>query len=230
MSGEKNPKKPRVSGPGARRSRLEGDRAILEGMRDETYAACVATLVAECKTSELEFYSKTEDEGQGILLRSLSNFFPSPVIYKEEEYPTVEAGFHAAKTDFLSKLAAQLDEMPRAEVVRTLKKRLQDPATSPPEAKRLGSRGSFAKLGLDLDVEKWNAARKEVMKSLLQSRYARDARFRLLVDKCKEHSIKLLHFDRTRNSFWGGVRDKRTGQWRGENTLGVLMGQLGEPQ
>jgi predicted NAD-dependent protein-ADP-ribosyltransferase YbiA (DUF1768 family) len=87
-------------------------------------------------------------------------------------------------------------------------------------------KASMKKLKCVLDVEKWTGESVEVMKKLVQLRFATDAHFRAIIIDAKEKDVPLLHFERgtlKRPPFWGCFRLNGTGELVGQNMYGKIL-------
>ena len=112
----------------------------------------------------VQFYSKSKDEddlghlGYGSKIdlsipnwrKVLSNFYPSEITLRSENttytYPSVEHAFQAAKAR-CSSLPAFAKDFESGQSIGM---------KTPPEAKNAGGKGSYRKLNITLDFEKWD--------------------------------------------------------------------------
>jgi ribA/ribD-fused uncharacterized protein len=105
----------------------------------------------------------------------LSNFYPSPLIYQGEEYPTVEHAFQAAKS------LSQSDRL-----------RIKN-CGSPGAAKKLGRR---VKLRHD-----WEQIKLEVMEELLRHKFLQNQI--LLIRLLETGKRKLIEGNYWKDTYWG---------------------------
>lgn len=125
----------------------------------------------------------------------LSNFYPSPVTYEDLEYPTVEHAYQAAKsTDQEVRLKVQALATPGA-------------------AKRAGRRIKRRK--------DWFAINLGIMTDLLRQKFTRYPELGDLLLATGE--CELIEGNDWGDDFFGMVKDKKTGEWRGENQLGRML-------
>jgi hypothetical protein len=122
-------------------------------------------------------------------------------------FPSVEAAFQAAKTDWSSG-----EQAAKEGVIDRLKNASIDSVL----AKRMGTRAAWEKAGLKLDCEAWNEASILVMEDLIRSRAAGDPPFAETIKKHRE----LHHYDRF-GLYWG-CYTKKTGELVGQDHLGQI--------
>ncbi len=137
------------------------------------------------------FYSGSKDP----VSRYMSNFqrTPSDLVPSDgNRYGSVEALFQAQKFDYLV-------GGPRPD--------LKEPFTSTGSLgsashysglaiKRASGKATFKRLGLVLDVERWNAASGRIMRDALTLRWHNDPKLRRVVAECLAAGEVLLHFQR----------------------------------
>ena len=100
---------------------------------------------------------------------------------------------------------------------------LIEAAETPQEAKSLGSKSSFKKHHLSLNVAVWNAKRDEIMEAIIRSKFENCPKLRAKVDFALKSGYQLFHFSRS-DRYWGCHVDKETGILvRGENKLGLCI-------
>ncbi|MBC7807659.1 MAG: cytidine deaminase [Akkermansiaceae bacterium] len=127
----------------------------------------------------------------------LSNFFPVPVEIEGIIYPTTEHAFQAMKTREVGERYSVRD------------------AATPAVAKRKGKKVSLR--------ENWHTERFAVMEQVLRAKFSAPH----LRDKLLATGDRFLIEGNTwRDTTWGMVRDKTTGEWRGRNELGKLLMKL----
>lgn len=127
----------------------------------------------------------------------LSNFFPVPVEIEGITYPTTEHAFQAMKTH------------------ETSERYLVRDASTPAGAKRKGKKVALR--------DNWDTERFAVMEQVLRAKFSAPH----LRDKLLATGDRVLIEGNTwRDTTWGMVRDKATGQWRGRNELGKLLMKL----
>lgn len=177
--------------------------------------------------NEGPFHSKASTE-KGVFL---SNFqlIPGGLIIDGYSYPTVEHYYQSHK-------------FPKEH-----RSRFQNRSMTAVEAKRAGCKGSMKKLGLALDMKKWNCMDMvpdenkkfnfeyntdrffiRVMKRALWERYKQDRRFRDYIDN---HEGPFEHFEKKRGKYnpknppyWGCYTERKytNGEKVGRNVLGTL--------
>lgn len=164
------------------------------------------------------FFSKSKS----ALGKYLSNFHLSPVKYRKLTFPSVEHAYQAAKFLFAD------DKQRGQELFATLAVGGQNGKLTSPQAKSFGGKGSWKRLGLQLNIREWSKHEVKIMKTLLKSRLKHDKLFRQIIRKAQRESVALLHNDRAAaKSFWGGAFDPQNrSHFRGQNTLGLLMMRL----
>lgn len=104
----------------------------------------------------------------------LSNFYPSPVEFEKDVYPTVEHAFQAAKT-----------------LRKTERRRIRDADTAS-MAKRMGRLVSLR--------EDWNHLRHDVMLTLLREKFSDEE---LRDDLIATHPRRLIEGNTWGDRFWG---------------------------
>jgi ribA/ribD-fused uncharacterized protein len=126
----------------------------------------------------------------------LSNFWPSPVVFNSQEWPTVEHAFQASKT---------FDEGER-ELIRN--------APTPREAKELGRKV------LNLRPA-WEEQKADIMLELLRLKFSQNKALR---DRLLATGNAVLIEGNTRHdNTWGDCRCDRCRDIHGENLLGRLL-------
>lgn len=129
----------------------------------------------------------------------LSNFFPAPVMLEGITYLTTEHAFQAMKTR----------EVAERYAVRG--------APTPAVAKRKGKKVSLR--------ESWETERFAVMEQVLRAKFSAPH----LRDKLLATGDRILiEGNSWRDTTWGMVLDRASGQWRGRNELGKLLMKLRE--
>lgn len=128
----------------------------------------------------------------------LSNFYPLKefVYFANEEYPTVEHAFQAAKT-----------------FDKNTRKAIQN-ASSPTEAKRLGRDCSLR--------SNWDSLKIGIMFDLIYQKFDYDSNLRKILIDTK--STILIEGNTWGDTFWGKV--KQGNVWHGQNWLGVILMQI----
>lgn len=130
--------------------------------------------------------------------RGLSNFVSGPVCYQGVTYPTVEVAYQAAKIpDELGDLRVPYQSMNSFQAKKAAR-------TAPVRPD-------------------WNELKLDVMKALLQQKYADPTYGGLLLSTGDAH---LREGNTWGDVFWGQVQ--RNGVWVGENHLGQLLMQIRE--
>lgn len=125
----------------------------------------------------------------------LSNFYPSPIIVKGKEYPTVEHLFQAFKTT---------DPREREQV------RLQ---TTPGKAKQMGRKVTLRK--------NWFKIRKSVMSWCIKLKFQNPELQQKLLNTGNQ---KLIEGNYWHDNFWGVCSCNKCGK-RGKNMLGRILMQ-----
>tara|TARA_Y100001958_G_C21247493_1_gene578881 strand:- start:1662 stop:2309 length:648 start_codon:yes stop_codon:yes gene_type:complete len=167
------------------------------------------------------FYSKSKSvDDLGINCdhwrKVLSNFHPVEVEIDGCKYPSPEHAFHAAKV----KCSSDPGKSKEFEVGGSI-------SHGPAAAKRMGGKGGFKQLGIELDVDKWNAVRDEEMLKILKYRFENEELFKMILMEISKKKITLLHFERSgKGSYWGGAIRKEDHQVVGRNRLGEMMMSL----
>lgn len=144
----------------------------------------------------------------GIFTEYMSNFYPSPVVLDNWQFPTVENAFQAAKT---TDLVVRLD--------------FRD--VGPGKAKRMG-RKLLLRPG-------WEKVKDQVMLDLLRQKFADDPLKTTLLDTEDQH---LIEFTTWHDTYWGvclgGCRKgwpptkfvKPHEKGIGQNKLGLMLEQV----
>lgn len=144
----------------------------------------------------------TEDEtGAVVSFRGeyafLSNFFEHPVEVEGVTYPTNEHAFQALKT-------------------RETSERYQvQQAPTPASAKARGRKVTMR--------EDWGTARFEEMGRVLRAKF-RDPELRRKLLATGDR--QLIEGNTWRDTTWGAIQDKNSGEWKGRNELGKLLMQI----
>ena len=126
--------------------------------------------------------------------RFLSNFYPSPLRYKGNNYPTVEHAYQAAKTD------------------DPLMKKKIGLALSPGKAKKLGNSVIL--------IENWDQIKIPTMEILIHLKFKNDVlREKLL--STKNHKLEEGNF--WHDNFWGNCFCPRCKVINGKNMLGKIL-------
>jgi ribA/ribD-fused uncharacterized protein len=130
----------------------------------------------------------------------LSNFYPSEIEMDGIAYPTVEHAYQAAKTP---------DEDKRREVAALVK---------PGAAKAAGRRIK--------PPHNWREYNLELMTDLIRQKFTRYPDLR---EKLKATGdAELIEGNNWNDRFFGKCRDKKTGEWVGENKLGLMLMRVRE--
>ena len=166
------------------------------------------------------FHSRSKDKD----LAYLSNFTkPQNGALLFGEYHTPEHAFQAMKIE------SYLTGRPGTEtLIVELGKSLTDGGAfckDPYQAKKMGGVSMSKLLSLRL-CPKWEKDRVTVMREILEERYRVDGKFREIVRHQVQNKIPLRHFERSKDSFWGGHTDSKTKCWVGQNMLGQLIESL----
>jgi len=130
----------------------------------------------------------------------LSNFYPSPLEHDGIVYPTVEHAYQAAKT-------SDKDERRRLAAI-----------PKPGGAKAVGRRIKRPDNWFDYNLD--------LMESLIEQKFTEDddLREKLLATGDAE----LIEGNTWNDRFFGMVKDKKTGEWVGENHLGQMLMRVRE--
>lgn len=164
------------------------------------------------------FYSKSKDvDDLGINCESwrkvLSNFHQVEVEIDGRRYPSPEHAFHGAKV----RCSSNPDKSREFEIGGSI-------ASGPSDAKKMGGKGGFKKLGIELNIGQWNSVRDEEMMKILKYRFENEELFRMILMEISKKNINLLHFERSgQRSYWGGSRRKEDKKIVGRNRLGEMM-------
>lgn len=167
------------------------------------------------------FYSKSKSvDDLGINCdhwrKILSNFHQVEVEIDGCKYPSPEHAFHAAKV----KCSSDPEKSKEFEVGGSI-------PHGPAAAKRMGGKGGFKQLGIELDVGQWNAVRDEEMLKIMKYRFENEGLFKMIMMEISKKKITLLHFERSgKRSYWGGAIRKEDHQIVGRNRLGEMMMSL----
>lgn len=161
------------------------------------------------------FWSKSADP----VSKYLSNFQASPVPLVAPDgnkYPSVEALFQAQKFDYLV-------GGPRPDLKEPYTSSGHLGTGSPDAVKKASGKAAFKKLGVALDVAKWNSVSGTVMRDALTLRWAADSRLRNNVRDCLAAGEELRHFLR------GQHYQQRDGSVFGYDPLrvGEILTELG---
>ena len=144
----------------------------------------------------------------------LSTFACVNICINNTIYPSVENAFQALKLDFL-------DEESNMYCLEELKTKFK--TCSAKEAKTLGSKTSFKRFKLKLNIEKWNTKSVELMYLLLSIRLSNDLKFKNIIEKYNN----FYHYERSGpKSFWGGYFDSNLKIFVGYNQYGKLLSKL----
>ena len=150
--------------------------------------------------------------------RVLSNFHQAELCIDERRYASVEHFFQSQKA-----LCSTKPEM--AQRFCSDDEHAEAVGSDPADAKRAGSRKSYAIQGAILDQAAWLDARVGAMERALEARWKQQSVFRAVLSSTK--GLELLHFERSgTRSFWGGSISKDTGLPQGRNQLGRMLMQL----
>lgn len=185
----------------------------------------------------IKFYSKAKDLKKSIATsyglpqntpKILSNFYiiDSGLSYRGLVFDSVEHAFQYEK--FLCvKTNKELAEVIAPNFIRG-----GEYAENAAAAKSAGTKGSFKKMGLELDVDLWKMINKPLMEMLIKERFIQDALFRMCLEICWKHEIKLYHHGRSIKDVWCCHVKDSEGTDRehvdGLNQLGNMMMDLSE--
>lgn len=186
-------------------------------------------------TKDIEFFSRSKMDRYRPhpqiptdWRRVLSNFYASHVMLLGLDFPTAEHAFHGMKIIYASAETNPSEpsvdcQSPFTRATRqALIVLLSD--DSPLHAKKIGGRASYRKLGLELNVEKWNTLREDIQQDIIESRLRSDAVFRRVLRWTKPS--ELIHYERPSlgcTPFWGAFRSRQTGEMVGHNILGKIL-------
>ena len=172
------------------------------------------------------FFSKSK----GYDAKYLSNFtvltiplcvaddYPIELI-RNKQFPSVEHAFQASKIAFSGGDESHVQRMETGSV----------DAITPHECKHMGSKASFKKLGLQLDIVTWSKLSRELMQYLLIARTRVDTRFIHIISSNRRLGKQHMHFERSgAKSVWGGSFEQSSGIWKGENFLGKCIDAIGD--
>ena len=125
----------------------------------------------------------------------LSNFYPAEVEYEGIKYPTSEHAYQASKT---------MDEMQR---------NILSQLDTPGKAKRYGN-------NVDLRPD-WNNIRIDMMTKIVRTKFL--AHIDLATKLLETGNMELVEGNKHKDRFWGKVLNESTGEWEGENHLGIIL-------
>jgi predicted NAD-dependent protein-ADP-ribosyltransferase YbiA (DUF1768 family) len=131
----------------------------------------------------------------------------------------VEHAFQAAK---------YLCSSPKDLAIRQVAMFTNDSKFDAREAKKRGGRKYMSTLGVKLDIKRWGAISRNIMTTLLRSRWHHDSEFREILIETQRQGLHLVHFERSgRKSFWGGCVSKDDNRTvLGQNMLGKMMMEM----
>lgn len=137
--------------------------------------------------------------------------FPTPNdILKNKLFVSIEHAFQCYKLAISGAPEAVIDDLMALEDAH--------------EVKKMGGKGSFKKLKLELDVKKWSIMSDNLMRHLVKQRLIVDDKYKRIVHKHLSNGVKLYHFDRSGiKSKYGGYFEKTTKKWVGQNLLGKMI-------
>lgn len=126
--------------------------------------------------------------------RWLSNFFPVPIRFEGNHFPSVENAYQAAKF-------SQSHERIKFEIC------------APSTAKHWGKKATLRST--------WNEERVALMKFLVTQKFT-DPEFADLLRSLPQYCA-IIEGNKWGDNFWGAVYNSTTGQFEGENNLGKII-------
>jgi ribA/ribD-fused uncharacterized protein len=137
-------------------------------------------------------------------------------------FPTVEAAFQACKYLYVKDLDNSTEDLETSANFESVQAQITalSVESNPAEAKRLGSKGTFKRVGLTLDIERWNSVAKQIMTALCVEKVKKHDDVRAFLKDTQDK--ELLHYTRGDN-YWGGHISRLTGELVGENHLGKIF-------
>lgn len=155
-----------------------------------------------------KYTSHNEREIKGFFgrYRWLSNFYPSPVWYEGDKFPSVENAYQAAKVKKENRFAFTL--------------------ISPAESKKEWKKYPL----LDVNAVAWDSRKYQVMAGLIFDKFLNNLELReLLLHTGQCHLEETNHWH---DNYWGvcvcprcHVVTEKSESWRGENNLGYILMQ-----
>lgn len=156
----------------------------------------------------------------------LSNFYKRAIYWKDYWFPTSEHVYHSEKVNEIISLKTQLmvqyeidkynNKLKECIIDNIFKKRLDNELTTS-EAKK---RYNLSKLCGFLR-EDWFDVNLQIMEdiNIVKFTYFLDLREKLL----STGDAILVEGNYWGDDFWGMIKDKETGKWKGKNKLGIIL-------
>jgi len=141
---------------------------------------------------------------------SVSALYPVTLPQGTYRFASIEGAYQGIKAACYT----QISDLARKEVLERFL------PVSGLEAKSMGGKKGFGKLGLCLSVERWAKDVFRVMKALVKARMEQDSRYREIVCKAEAEGVFLWHFVRGKQPWEAG-----TGRYleANENMLGPVI-------
>jgi ribA/ribD-fused uncharacterized protein len=130
-----------------------------------------------------------------------------------QSFPSVEAAFQACKYLYTENTNVNYELVKDQITALSVE-------SNPAEAKRLGSKATFKRVGLTLDIQRWNSVAKQIMTALCVQKVKQHNDVRVCLKNTQDK--ELLHYTRGDN-YWGGHISRLTGELVGENHLGKIF-------
>jgi predicted NAD-dependent protein-ADP-ribosyltransferase YbiA (DUF1768 family) len=159
----------------------------------------------------LSNFARLETGSENCVLKIDHEMFQTPNdILKNKEFLSIEHAFQCYKLAISGASEDVIDKLMSLEDMK--------------EVKKMGGKGSFKKLKLELDVKKWSGISDNLMRHLVKQRLLVDNKYKSIVQKYVSNGGKLYHFERSGiKSKYGGYFEKPTGNWVGQNLLGKMI-------
>ena len=173
--------------------------------------------------SVVQFYSKSKANAEPQTMgghrnwrQYISNFqhVPNNISYDGKYFPSIEHVFAYVKYEY-SKAITKDATPPNFESGGPLGENNQ--------IKSYHSKAGMKKRGFEMDVERFDEVKEELMKELISKRAEVDLKFRQILLSIVRQNYYLLHFARGGGGGWGGYQSKQDKQYYGRNLLGELM-------
>lgn len=170
----------------------------------------------------LTFYSRSSTE-EG---RYLSNFFPCSIFcdtpFGTLSFPSIEHAFQAFKWLHLT---TGMDE----KHFRSFTAEAEIGKQTAVKAKSASGQAAMRRAGVTLNTTEWNKVQVDLMTKLVRSRAKSDPIYSRLLKQASTKKVQLLHIEQRKKAsecFWGG--NEASGQFQGQNKLGVIMMQVAD--
>lgn len=134
--------------------------------------------------------------------RFLSNFYPSPILWWDRQWPTVENAYQASKEIYKKAYPFDSTIMEQYRLVK------------PGEAKRMGRR-------VQVDQKRWGLQKYHIMSELVDLKFCQNPD--LLEKLLATGDADLVEGNTWGDMTWGAIWNEKEREWQGGNALGHIL-------